>query len=658
MSEKDRRLGIWLSIFAVIALAALAPFGCVPQRSKSSPAQVSKSAEPAVRPIDETTQVFELIRSLNSPAAIEKDPTGRPVGNSYVTKAIYFLKQWLARQDFEAAGDKWQLDPLFNQMPRSLREHPLFARLGELDYYQTDILYLQQCLWQNDIAQRVTAEPRSAALEPWFKELEQAGQIDGARQLAQAERIFDWTVRNIQLKPLLPPAKGPELSVEEGKRIDTRSPAERGVPGPGYQQLPQQTLLYGQGDAWERGRIFIQVCRQAGVPAMMLGISQPNELGGPQAWACAVFIPSAGGGSKGELYLFDPQLGLPIPGPKRQGIATLTNCVEDESLLAALVPSGGEPYRVSQDDLKNVGILLDVQPEALLRRMLVLEAPLNEARKQSRSEPKSPTDDQNFRTLPIVLAQKPSDLEPALRKLKHIGTVGLWRVPFEAIQFQQAMPEVAAKDPEMNKRLGERQGMFHGETMIYLGATQTVDRSQVEGQQVRQRTPRQVTLSQGRDYSLRGRFEDLDTRPGARSVYLSFRPSEQIIDFTETSIKNADEMAARDPSSGLLELWQKNPEMRAVAMAHMGRLMRQSKSHATYWLGLSYLETGEYENAIQWLEPLAKNPALAGELQAGARYATARSYEALGKLDQAKELYLADDSPQAVGNKLRAEWLK
>ena len=36
--------------------------------------------------------------------------------------------------------------------------------------------------------------------------------------------------------------------------------------------------------------------------------------------------------------------------------------------------------------------------------------------------------------------------------------------------------------------------------------------------QVRQRTPRNVTLNQGRDYSLRGRFEDLDTRPGARSV--------------------------------------------------------------------------------------------------------------------------------------------
>jgi hypothetical protein len=76
MSDNDRRLGIWLSIFAVIALAALAPFGCVPQRGKSTPAQVSKSGEPAARPVDETTQVFELVRSLNSPAAIEKDPSG------------------------------------------------------------------------------------------------------------------------------------------------------------------------------------------------------------------------------------------------------------------------------------------------------------------------------------------------------------------------------------------------------------------------------------------------------------------------------------------------------------------------------------------------------------------------------------------------------
>jgi hypothetical protein len=658
MSDKAGRLGIYLSIFMVALLVALAPFGCVPRRGPTPAASTGSGGEPVARAVDETTMMFESIRNLNNPAAIEKDPFGRITGNSYANKAIFYLKQWLARQDFESVEGGWKLDPLFSQLPRSLREHPLFQRLDQLDYYQPDVFYLQQCLWENDIAQRVTREPRSPALDAWLKELEDGGQVEAARQLGQAERLFDWTVRNIQLKPLLPPPKGPELKVDEGQKLDARSPAERGIAGPGYQQLPYQTLLYAEGDAWERGRIFLHLCRQAGLAAVMLGTSKPNELGGPQAWVAAVLIRGQGAGvgtAKDELYLFDPQLGLPIPGPDRKGIATLTQFVGDATLLAALQPAEGEPYRITAEDLKNVGALFDMQPETLSRRMDLLEGPMNEARKQSRTEQKSEEDANASEALPIVLVARPSDIEPALRKLKHISTVGLWRVPFEALQYAQALPEIAAKDPIVMQRLMEREGMLNGEKMIYLGTTQTVDRSQAEGQQIRQRTPRNVTLIQGRDYTLRGRFEDLDTRPGARSVYLSFRPSEQDIALHEFNINFMNANYGNDQP--YRERWKDKPEVRAADMAHIARMMRLSKSHATYWLGLTYFETGEYENAIQWLEPLARGTSEPGPWQAGARYLTARSYEALGKTDQAKELYLADDSPQAAGNKLRAAWL-
>lgn len=655
MSDRDHRLKIILAVVVTTFLVAIAPLGCVPRRSPTATTGTGGGGEQAARAIDETTIVFDSIRNLNNPAALEKDTIGRIVGNSYATKAIFNLKQWLARQDFESAEIDWKIDPLFNQLPRSLRDHPLFHRLDQIDYYQSDVFYLQQCLWENDIAQRVTREPRSPRLAEWFKEMEERGQVDGARQLNQAERLFDWTVRNIQLKPLLPAPKGPELKVNEEQRLDTRPPAERGIPGPGYQQLPHQTLLYAEGDAWERGRIFLHLCRQAGLPAVMLGISKPNELGGPQAWCAAVLIKGQGeaeNAAKDELYLFDPQLGLPIPGPEHKGIATLSQLVADPELLSALKPPGGEPYGITADDLKNVGAMFDMQPETLSRRMYLLETPFNEARKQSRNEIRPAGTDTQL--LPIVLAARPSELEPVLRKLKHISTVGLWRVPFEAIQYAAAVPEIASKDPTVMQRLMEREGMLNGEKMIYLGTTQTVDRSQAEGQQIRQRTPRNVTLNQGRDYSLRGRFEDLDTRPGARSVYLSFRPSEQEIDLHE-NIKFIEATYGQDLP--YRERWKDKPEVRAADMAHIVHLMRGSKSHATYWLGQTYFETGEYENAIQWLEPLARGTAEAGPWEAGARYLTARSYEALGKIDKAKELYLADDSPQAAGNKLRAGWL-
>ncbi|QDU28418.1 Anaphase-promoting complex, cyclosome, subunit 3 [Anatilimnocola aggregata] len=623
---------------AGLAILSVTTTGCVP-RAKTITETTSTSTGSA-RSVDELTLGFESLRNLNNPAATERGADGI-VSNSSASRAVFYLNQWLARQDIDAF--QWQSDPMFEKTPQSIRKHPVFAQLDQLDYTLPDVTYLQQCLWLNDIAQRTTQEPAPAALQPWLQEIEKNGKIEAANQLRQAERLFDWTVRNIQLNPLLPPPKGPQLTAEEAKKSDNRPPPQRGVPGPGYQQLPRQTLLYGEGDSWERGRIFIQLCRQAGIPAVMLGMVRDTELAGPQAWAAAVLVEE-------ELYLFDPQLGIAIPGPNRQGIATLTEFVADESLRTALQPPEGEPYGVTAEDLQNVAALLEAQPETLYRRMAFLEEPINNARAHSRTEQRAEGDDRP--RLEIVLAYRPTELEPKLRRVKHISTVGLWRVPFEAVFYSMALPEVVAKQPELAMRLQEREIVLNKEEMVYLGDKQTVDRSLVEGQQQKVRTPRSVTLNQGRDYFLRGRFEDLDGRPGARSVMLSFRPSAQEIELHESS------PAYLRAKYGEHVPLPEDPKQRALGLMRMGRMMRSAKNNSTYWLALSYFETGEYANAIEWLDPIVRGEFPDSPWLDGARYITARSYEALGKTDQARELYLADESPQAAGNKLRAEWLK
>jgi tetratricopeptide (TPR) repeat protein len=643
-ADKDslslKKLWPFAAIFLfLLAFGAFNFIGCVP---RSRPAMEVASNEPVVSPVDELTLAFESLRNLNNPSALERDQLQRVTGNRSATNSLFYLKQWLARQDVDAV--KWELDPMFRNLPRALREHAAFRGIDYMDFSQPDLDYLQQCLWLNDVAQRVAQEKSPPQLTPWLATMEKDGQIDAARQLRQAERLFDWTVRNIQLQPLLPPPKGPELKVEEGKIADQRAPYERGVPGPGYQQLPKQTLQYAQGDAWERGRIFVQLCRQAAIPAVMLGIIHENELGGPQAWAAAVLVND-------EFFLFDPQLGVAIPGPDRKGIATLAQFVADESVRKALQPAGGEAYPITAEHLKNVAVLIETQPEVLSRRMKLLEQPLNNARAQSRTEPK-PKDNETAERFPIVLSQQPSEWEKKFRRVKHISSVGLWRVPFESILYAIALPEVISKDPKLQEKFGLREVLLTNEQMIYLGASQTVDRSLVEGQQQKQRQPRKVTLNQGRDYTLRGRFEDLDTLPGARSVFLSFRPSKQDIDLVESSPKHLREMLGEDAKR-----LGETAAQRALQMARLGQAMRLSKNSSTYWLGLTYFETGDYNNAIQWLEPIARGTSGESEWQAGARYLTARGYEALGKVDQARELYLADDSPQAAGNKLRAEWL-
>lgn len=642
---KARRLFLGSLCWGGAALA-LGATGCVP-RAKT-PAPPTSGTQVTARSVDELTLGFESLRNVNNPAAIEQHRDGTRT-NSSASRAVFYFNQWLSHQDVDAVP--WKLDPMFERTPQAIRKHPVFARFDSLEFNLADITYLQQCLWLNDIAQRVTLESAPAALAPWLAKLEQDGKLDGARQLRQAERLFDWTVRNVQQEPLLPPPKGPELTAEEQAapehERDNRPPAQRGIPGPGYQQLPKQTLVNGRGDAWERGRIFILLCRQAGIPAMMLGMVRDNELAGPQAWAAAVLIGE-------ELYLFDPLLGLPIPGPDGQGIATLNQFVTDEGVRKQLNVPGGPEYGVTAEDLKNVGVLLDAQPEALLRRMAILEGPINEARARSRTERKPDDEQDQEEPLSIVLTYQPSELEPKLRRLKHVSTVGLWRVPFEAIFFAQAMPEVVAKSPELGRQLQERDLILNKEEMVYLGETLAVDRSLGEGQQQKQRTPRAVTLNQGRDYLLRGKFEDYDGRSGARSVLLSFRPSAKEIELHESS---PDFLRKKyGPSIPLPE----DQTQRAEVLQRMGRLMRSSKNSATYWLGLTYFETGQYADTIEWmgrLEPDSRGQVAGIDWDEGARYMMARSYEALGKFDKARELYLADDSPQANGNKLRAAWL-
>lgn len=643
----------WFGASVLVAGSGLLLFagpGCVPRDDpkKATAASTSKSE---ATPIDELTLGFESVRAINNPASVERRPDGT-IGNTQITKARDFFHQWLARQNVEAVN--WELDPMFRNMPRSIRDNPQFSGIDRLDFFEPDILYLQQCLWLNDIAQRVTKEPASPHLASWLAAMDKAGQIEQATRLRHAERLFDWTVRNIQLEPLLPVPKGPEATAAEGK-VETPAANRILEPGPGYLQLPQQTLLNGRGDAWERARIFIQLCRQAEIQACMLATIKDGEPA-PLPWLAAVIQGD-------EFYLFDPQLGLPIPGPNRTGIATLTEFQADPQLLAQLSPAGGPAYPLATADLKAIAVLVEAQPEALSRRMALLEGPFNNARRQSRSERKS-DDDSADSLLDIVLTTRPNKSEPKLRKLKHISMVGLWRVPFEAELFQQQvlnMIEVVRQDPkQMSPFLAHR--FFEAEVMHFpfelFQGRDGVDRSLLGNQQQKSRAPRQVNLMQGRDYLLRSRWDNYDNRLGARAVFLSSRKPDEEINLIESSPKFRRDIIKDDPrlpvEPGLREQVIKTFEAQIVSTVPR---IRRAKDDATYWLGTTYFEEGDYGNAIEWLTPLVQNEINPSGWQSGARYLIARSYEAQGKPEKARELYLADDSPQAAGNKLRAAWI-
>ena len=509
------------------------------------------------------------------------------------SRTLFYLNQWLGRQELDEAP--WKPDRMLENMPRALKTTPGLEKLDSTTFTQLDLGYLQQNLWLHKIASGNARKAPPQELAAWLKDFEAKVGLPEAEQLAAAERLFDWTVRNIQLDELPPPPKGPVATVG-AESTDPVLPALQGEVGPGYAHMPVQVLLHGHGDAWERGRVFILLCRQLGVDAVMLGLVDEEVSTTPQGWLPAVMIGK-------ELYLFDTRLGLPVPGLEGQGIATLSQVVSDPAVLEQLNVKGGEEYPVGPTQLKNIVALIDAEPQAFARRMQLLQTALPKAHR-------------------LVLSVLPSQLEPTLRKSKGISTVSLWRVPFEAVMYQIGRQQVIAQDQQAALKFYREEAMFNGAT----------------------------PLMRGRDLHLQGRFENVDNLPGARTFYLRARTPDREIDRALSS-KLYREM------TGLEFSLPKGEKEQAEALESFEYITQRAKHHASYWLGLTYYEDGKYDAAIEWfgkrtLEAVPPSPWIPG-----ARYNMARSYEAQGELAKARDLLLDDDSPQQHGNRVRARML-
>jgi hypothetical protein len=78
-----------------------------------------------------------------------------------------------------------------------------------------------------------------------------------------------------------------------------------------------------------------------------------------------------------ELYLFDPQLGLPISTGDGARAVSLSAAAEDASILRSMdLPSAGGRYPLQSEDLKDVRVFLEASPSFLTGRMKILESKL------------------------------------------------------------------------------------------------------------------------------------------------------------------------------------------------------------------------------------------------------------------------------------------
>jgi tetratricopeptide (TPR) repeat protein len=566
--------------YALVAMVAalLILAGCDSQ-PVITPTPTSDAAVSVARGTDDLSQSLDSLRKFA--AGGDEQPALR---------SIYYLNQWL--NGGRAVEGPWEPDRLVANIPRALKNTPGLERLDDLVFRPQDLAYMQQTQWLSDVAKRVRQEPPPADLRPWLKEIEKSPGLPEAEQLAAAERLFDWTIRNLQLDELPPLPKGPVATA--GEETNPITPAMLGEVGPGYAHLPIQLLVEGHGDAHERARVFILLCRQVGVNAVILARIDETVSSAPQPWVAAVLAGS-------ELYLFDPQLGLPIPGPGGQGIATLAEALADPKVLRQLDVPGGPAYPFAPADLKNIVALIEAQPESLARRFELLEQALPSSRR-------------------MVLATHPSQLEPRLRKSKGIGSVSLWRVPLEALQYQIGRMQLIGKSPE-------RQLEYKREERLFASPG----------------TP----LMLGRNYHLQGQFESRDQLPGARTLYMRARTS----DAAREKLYTSEEFRKLN---GFTETLPENEDERKVTLETINTMYLRAKQHASYWLGLVHYEEGNYDAAVEWLDLRTLQSPLPSPWAAGARYNLARAYEALGQNDKAIAILQADDSPQRHGNLLRA----
>jgi tetratricopeptide (TPR) repeat protein len=513
-------------------------------------------------------------------------------------QVAYHLNRWL---DLQKEPSTWQPDPLTAKLPRDVRNSREVSDLGRLRFTIEDARAVQEAVWLSQIAHWISPRTADAELEAWISQHVTGGDSLEAEQLTVAHRLFDWTVRNIQLDELLPyPADvAAQPTPQPGQVVQTVvPPPQRGIPGPGYQFFPWQTLLYGRGDSWQRARVFVLLCRQQGIDAFMLAFPGKTTTPRPRPWLAAVLVGE-------RLYLFDPRLGLPIFGAGGHGIATLEQVLADPQLLAALTLDDTHRYELDPADLKEILVLLDASPTALSRRMKAVEQQLTG----------------KYR---VALTVSASATAAKTQRCRGISDVALWSVPFETEWYQQAQADRREKD--------DRAAMEHE---LEFGIFSL-----------------RVALVQARYLHFRGELESQGEKPGAKALYLQSRlPQEQLNAFTSSEEIQKQLGFTRDKDVRDV-IWQ----ARLKSSQHM---MQQAKRHATYWLGLAQYDSGKFDAAVEWFERRTLEGSPGSPWLSGARYNLGRTYEALHDFEKACRWYEASEpSPQEHGNRLRARWLR
>ena len=520
-----------------------------------------------------------------------------------IREAFRYLPQ-LIRQDRSAAmkgirtdlnywsknvveSDSWKPSALLESVSGKLRTIDFSTRMNKLEFGEPECEFLLQCQMMKDVGKWVVERPyRDSLFTPWLESQKTVLSADDWNQLETTLKLFDWSVCNV----------GIEGQSKDAMRLVTNSELPYNDSAPTYRQLPWQTMMFGRGDTWERARVFTQLAFIQGIDCVVLALpslSGATENASLRLWCIGVPIG-------GELYLFEPQWGLPIPIQSKDGIATLREAKENPDVLRrAKLPGRFEEYPVTQADLKNLVALIDAEPFSLGRTMHTLE--------------RSITGENRVR-----LSMDTDALEKRLNKMEPNLSIRLWNVPWIAHAYNQSVRERLNDKSPFSMSYIEAFGAFIMDTPI----------------------------CRARTLHFKGQFDNTVEATGALRSYMDVRVDEQ-------TLKDMEFDKDIQASLGVIKQPGEPMENFQFRVAQARQYFRRSKFDVAIFLAMLNCDLGKLDTANDWLQKRLLMTAGTERWHAHAHYLLGRNYEQQGKTAEAFKEYEFENSPQEAGNRIR-----
>ncbi|MFO0919490.1 MAG: hypothetical protein U0872_14415 [Planctomycetaceae bacterium] len=317
-------------------------------------------------------------------------------------------------------------------LPKSLLTDDQRAAILATDFANSDAFYLRNCIFFADMAKHASQSATS--------------------ELDRVMALFNYSMRTISLLP------------EGAARL----------PVPLF-----EVVRLGKGSAGDRGWLFSALLKQQRIDAVIIqSKSDPNQQ-------------LSGVVLDGQVYLFDPRLGLPIPrGDDPPGLqitrpATWSEMLAHPDWWQALTVRGDLPYPWTVEELAAADVLVYAEAESWTGRMKLLESILPaesasviyDALFDSNSSPglmgrvargNSAWSAEQLRFWPYPLTVRQ---EAAKQREEILSTTVKFQVPFEFVlagESQEQFQDMKPTFQHAKSRIEQLSGKYQDATAHYL----------------------------------------------------------------------------------------------------------------------------------------------------------------------------------------------